>query len=88
MIWDALYIQKSIFYLGFAFRPICKVFFFLGGGFFTVRAHFNIFLIFICSGESDTVQEITDIEMVAGSWWVVRGVNCAQDDVWLGGYDW
>ncbi|XP_023348717.1 violaxanthin de-epoxidase, chloroplastic [Eurytemora carolleeae] len=43
----------------------------------------------IClASESDTVQEITDIEMVAGSWWVVRGVNCAQDDVWLGGYDW
>ena len=28
------------------------------------------------------------IFQVAGDWWVVKGVNCAQDDVWLGGYDW
>jgi len=37
---------------------------------------------------ADTVQEITSIEQVAGDWWVVRGVNCGQDDVWLGAYDW
>jgi hypothetical protein len=37
--------------------------------------------------EADTVQEITSIEDVAGSWWVVRGVNCGQDG-WPGAYDW
>lgn len=36
----------------------------------------------------DTVQEITAIEQVQGDWWVVRGVNCGQDDTWMGGYDW
>ena len=25
---------------------------------------------------------------VSGDWWVVLGVNCGQDDVWIGGYDW
>ena len=40
------------------------------------------------AGPEDTVQQVTDISQVGGSWWVVRGVNCGQDDVWLGGYDW
>ena len=40
------------------------------------------------AGEVDTVQTITQLEMVAGDWWVVRGVNCGQDDLWSGGYDW
>lgn len=40
------------------------------------------------AGEADTVKEITELEMVAGDWWVVRGVNCGQDEVWSGGYDW
>ena len=38
--------------------------------------------------EVDTVQEITELDMVAGDWWVVAGVNCGQDSVWVGGYDW
>jgi len=40
------------------------------------------------AGPDDTVQEITDISMVEGDWWVVRGVNCGQDNHWSGGYDW
>ena len=28
------------------------------------------------------------LSQVAGSWWVVRGVNCGQDTFWTGGYDW
>jgi len=40
------------------------------------------------AGEADTVQTITELEMVAGDWWVVRGVNCGQDNLWSGGYDW
>ena len=31
---------------------------------------------------------VHSIEEVAGDWWVVRGINCGQDDVWRGGYDW
>ena len=31
---------------------------------------------------------VDSIDQVAGDWWVVRGVNCGQDDVWRGGYDW
>jgi len=43
----------------------------------------------IClAGPEDTVQEITTIDQVSGDWWVVSGVNCGQDDVWTGGYDW
>jgi len=38
--------------------------------------------------EADTVQEVTSIEQVQGGWWVVRGVNCGQDELWRGGYDW
>merc|ERR1712168_803617 len=40
------------------------------------------------AGPEDTVQEITDISIVEGGWWVVRGVNCGQDEVWTGAYDW
>jgi len=40
------------------------------------------------ASETDTVQEVTSFEDFAGDWWVVRGVNCGQDDVWRGGYDW
>jgi len=40
------------------------------------------------AGPEDTVQNITDLEKVSGDWWVVLGVNCGQDDVWIGGYDW
>jgi len=36
----------------------------------------------------DTVQAVTDLEAVAGGWWVVLGLNCGQDDVWRGGFDW
>ena len=40
------------------------------------------------ASEVDTVQEISELDMVAGDWWVVKGVNCGQDNVWVGGYDW
>jgi len=40
------------------------------------------------AASEDTVQEVTSIEDVSGDWWVVKGVNCGQDDVWRGGYDW
>jgi len=40
------------------------------------------------AGAEDALQDITSLEDVAGEWWVVRGVNCGQDDVWSGAYDW
>ena len=33
-------------------------------------------------------QDITDIEQVQGDWWVLKGQNCGQDDIWHGAYDW
>lgn len=39
------------------------------------------------AGAEDTVQEVTSLDQVEGDWWVVRGVNCGQDDVWRGAYD-
>merc|ERR1719348_1204658 len=41
-----------------------------------------------CLATADqTAQELTEIDMVAGDWWVVRGLNCGQDG-WPGAYDW
>lgn len=40
------------------------------------------------AGPDNTVQSITELDQVAGGWWVVRGVNCGQDDLWTGAYDW
>lgn len=43
----------------------------------------------IClAGPEDTLQNVTQLEQVSGSWWVIRGVNCGQDEVWAGAYDW
>jgi len=39
------------------------------------------------AGPEDTVQSVTEIEQVAGGWWVVSGVNCGQD-LWPGALDW
>jgi len=35
----------------------------------------------------DAMQNITQLDMVKGDWWVVKGQNCGQDEVWSGGYD-
>jgi len=41
-----------------------------------------------CLATADqTAQELTEIDMVAGDWWVVRGLNCGQEG-WPGAYDW
>ena len=43
----------------------------------------------LCLATNDqALQSITDIEQVKGDWWVLKGRNCGQDDVWPGGYDW
>ena len=39
----------------------------------------------ICMAEdSDALQEITDISQVQGDWWVLKGQNCGQDEIWRG----
>ena len=41
----------------------------------------------ICMAEdSDALQEITDISQVQGDWWVLKGQNCGQDEIWRGEY--
>ena len=43
----------------------------------------------LCMATDDqALQTITDIEQVSGDWWVLKGQNCGQDEVWRGGYDW
>ncbi len=43
----------------------------------------------LCLATDDqALQDITDIEQVKGDWWVLKGWNCGQDDVWRGAYDW
>jgi len=38
--------------------------------------------------DSDALFLLTDLETVKGDWWVLKGQNCGQDDVWRGGFDW
>jgi len=42
----------------------------------------------ICLGTADdTTSEITDLESIQGDWWILKGQNCGQDELWNGGYD-
>jgi len=38
--------------------------------------------------DSEAIQSITDLEPLSGDWWVLKGQNCGQDDLWKGGFDW
>jgi hypothetical protein len=38
--------------------------------------------------DEQALQDLKDIEQVAGDWWVLKGQNCGQDEVWRGAYDW
>ncbi len=40
------------------------------------------------AADSDALQDLVDIDSVKGDWWVLKGQNCGQDDVWRGAYDW
>jgi len=43
----------------------------------------------LCLAEdSDAIQSLNDLETLKGDWWVLKGRNCGQDDVWMGGFDW
>lgn len=43
----------------------------------------------ICLATDDqALQTLTDLEQVQGDWWVLKGKNCGQDEVWRGGADW
>jgi len=39
------------------------------------------------AGPEDAVAGIEDFETIYGDWWVVKGVNCGQEE-WPGAYDW
>lgn len=36
--------------------------------------------------DSQTIQNLTQMEQVRGRWWIVRGINCGQKG-WPGGFD-
>ena len=38
--------------------------------------------------DDEALQSITDIAQVEGDWWVLKGLNCGQDETWYGGADW
>ena len=40
------------------------------------------------AADDQALPEITDVEQVSGDWWVLKGQNCGQDEVWYGGADW
>ena len=39
----------------------------------------------ICLAE-DSQADIS-MDQIAGQWWVLKGLNCGQDDIWRGGFD-
>jgi len=43
----------------------------------------------ICHGnDNDGIANLKSLDQVKGDWWVVRGLNCGQNDDYPGGYDW
>ena len=43
---------------------------------------------FCVAQDEDADQTLTDLNEIAGDWWVIKGLNCGKDDVFPGGYDW
>jgi len=42
-----------------------------------------------CIGtDADADQSIINIEQIQGKWWLLKGLNCGQDNVYYGGVDW
>lgn len=42
-----------------------------------------------CLGtDADADQSLTHLEQIQGKWWLLKGLNCGQDDVYYGGVDW
>ena len=41
----------------------------------------------ISRSRSDTTSEITSLDQIQGDWWILKGQNCGQDEIWNGGYD-
>jgi len=39
------------------------------------------------SSASDTTTEITSLDQIQGDWWILKGQNCGQNELWNGGYD-
>ena len=42
----------------------------------------------ICLAEdSQADKSLVTIDQINGQWWVLKGLNCGQDDIWRGGFD-
>lgn len=42
----------------------------------------------ICLAEdSDAVPGLKQMDQIKGKWWILKGLNCGQDDTWRGGFD-
>ena len=53
-------------------------------GLISLQPTFITYLIII---HSDTTTEITSLDQIQGDWWILKGQNCGQDELWNGGYD-
>ena len=40
-----------------------------------------------CLRTNQTVTNITNFSQIEGRWWIVRGLNCGQDENWTAGFD-
>jgi hypothetical protein len=36
---------------------------------------------------NQTIETLTQMDQVAGKWWILKGLNCGQDSVWRAGFD-
>ena len=42
----------------------------------------------ICLAQNNqTVKTLTQMDQVAGKWWILKGLNCGQDRTWRAGFD-
>ena len=53
-------------------------------GLISLQPTFITYLVII---HSDTTTEITSLDQIQGDWWILKGQNCGQDELWNGGYD-
>ena len=45
-------------------------------------------LIGVCLATFDDADtSVTQLTQLAGRWWILKGLNCGQDDIWYGGFD-
>ena len=37
--------------------------------------------------DNQAVSTLTEMDQLAGKWWILKGLNCGQNSSWPGGYD-